>query len=78
MPQLGLASHIKNLTQNAKCGTPMLTLTISSMRMAGSLGFNGHLRQHFSIYRAISQRVRKIHLHENYPNNPHPHLLQAQ
>ena len=30
MLQLGLASHIKNLTQNAKCGTPMLTLTISS------------------------------------------------
>ena len=30
MPQLGLASHIKNLTQNAKCGTPILTLTFSS------------------------------------------------
>ena len=59
MPQLGLASHIKNLTKNTKCGTPMLTLSLQ-MRMVGSFGFNGHLRQHFSINRAIFQRVRKI------------------
>ena len=35
MPQQGLASHIKHLTQNAKCGTPMLTLTISSNENGG-------------------------------------------
>ena len=35
MPQQGLASHIKHLNQNAKCATPMLTLTISSNENGG-------------------------------------------
>ena len=45
-------------------------------------GFNGPLRQYFSLYRAVSQRVRKkrekIDERQKCPNNPHPHLLQVQ
>ena len=45
-------------------------------------GFNGPLRQYFSLYRAVSQRVRKkrekIDERKNNPNNPDPHLLQVQ
>ena len=43
---------------------------------------NGPLRQYFSLYRAVSQRVRKkrekIDERKKCPNNPHPHLLQVQ
>ena len=56
-------------------------------------GLNGSLRQYFSLYRAdlrerekedgpIPERGRKeremIDERQKYPNNPHPHLLQAQ
>ena len=45
-------------------------------------GLNGPLRQYFSLYRAVSQRVRKkrekIDERKKFPNNPHPHLLQVQ
>ena len=48
----------------------------------GCFGFNGPLRQYFSLYRAVSQREgereEKGQMREKSPNNPHPHLLQAQ
>ena len=50
--------------------------------LVGCFGLNGPLRQHFSLYRAVSQRGRKkremIDERKKCPNNPHPHLLQAQ
>ena len=46
-------------------------------------GFNGPLRQYFSLYRAVSQREgergkKGIDESKNVQNNPHPHRLQAQ
>ena len=43
-------------------------------------GLNGPLRQYFSLYRAVSQREgeRTDRREKKCPNNPHPHLLQAQ
>ena len=50
--------------------------------LVSCFGFNGPLRQYFSLYRAVSQRVRKkrekIDERKKNPNNPHPHLLQVQ
>ena len=50
--------------------------------LVGCFGFNGPLRQYFSLYRAISQREgergEKRIDEKKCPNNPHPHLLQAQ
>ena len=45
-------------------------------------GFNGPLRQYFSLYRAVSQRAgergERIDESKNVQTSPHPHLLQAQ
>ena len=42
--------------------------------LVSCFGFNGHLRQYFSLYRAVSQRVRKkrekIDKRKKCPNNP--------
>ena len=50
--------------------------------LVSCFGFNGPLRQYFSLYRAVSRRVRKkrekIDERKKFPNNPHPHLLQVQ
>ena len=50
--------------------------------LVGCFGFNGPLRQYFSLYRAISQREgerkEKDRREKKCPNNPHPHLLQGQ
>ena len=50
--------------------------------LVGCFGFNGPLRQYFSLYRAVSQkegeRKRKNRWEQKSPNNPHPHLLQPQ
>ena len=50
--------------------------------LVGCFGFNGSLRQYFSLYRAVSQREgereEKGQMRVKCPNNPHPHLLQAQ
>ena len=43
--------------------------------------FNGPLRQYFSLSRTVSQRGRKKRKHrrkKKCPNNPDPHLMQAQ
>ena len=43
------------------------------------LGFNGTLRQYFSLYRDVSQRGRKKKkTRVKLSKQPHPHLLQAQ
>ena len=48
----------------------------------GGGGLNGPLRQYFSLYRAVSQRVGEgeemIDERKNVQTNPHPHLSQAQ
>ena len=43
-------------------------------------GLDGPLRQHFSLYRAVSQREgeRKDRREKKMSKQPHPHLLQAQ
>ena len=50
--------------------------------LVGCFGFNGPLRQYFSLYRAVShregERGEKGQCEKKCPNNPHPHLLQAQ
>ena len=51
--------------------------------LVGCFGFNGPLRQYFSLYRAVSQREgergEKGQMREkNVQTYPHPHLLQAQ
>ena len=50
--------------------------------LVGCFKFNGPLRQYFSLYRAVSQRDEKEERNDRQekkcPNNPHPHLLQAQ
>ena len=50
--------------------------------LVGCFGFNGPLRQYFSLYWAVSQREEerkeKERREKKCPNNPHPHLLQAQ
>ena len=51
--------------------------------LVGCFGFNGPLRQYFSLYRAVSQREgerkeKKIDERKKCPNNPHPYLLQEQ
>ena len=48
--------------------------------LVGCFGFNGLLRQNFSLYQAVSQRgekeKRKDRREKKCPNIPHPHLLQ--
>ena len=50
--------------------------------LVGCFGLNGPLRQYFSLYQAVSQREgergEKEQREKKCPNNPHPHLLQAQ
>ena len=49
--------------------------------LVGCFGFNGPLRQYFSLYRAVSQREgeRRERIDESKnAKPPHPHLLQAQ
>ena len=50
--------------------------------LAGCFGFNGPLRQYFSLYRAVSQREgerrERIDESKKSPNHPHLHLLQVQ
>ena len=50
--------------------------------LVGCFGFNGPLRQYFSLYRAVSQREgeigERIDESKNVLTTPHPHLLQAQ
>ena len=50
--------------------------------LVGCFGFNGPLRQYFSLYRAVSQREgdrgEKDRSEKKCPNSPHPHLLQVQ
>ena len=63
----------------------MVTIHKSSVLLTdwlvGCFGFNGPLRQYFSLYRAISQREgerKEIDERKNVQTNPHPHLLQSQ
>ena len=49
--------------------------------LVGCFWLKGPLRQYFSLYRAISQREgerKRNDREKKCPNNPHPHLLQAQ
>ena len=51
--------------------------------LVGCFGFNGPLRQYFSLYRAASQREgergeKNIAESKNVQTTPHQHLLQAQ
>ena len=51
-------------------------------QLVDCLGFNGPLRQYFSLYRAVSkerEKEKRNDRRENkFPNNPHPHPLQGQ
>ena len=64
---------------NKCCG---ISLTTVHTGLVGWLGFNGPLRQYFSLNRAISQRGRKrrkkIEESKNVQTKPHLYLLQAQ
>ena len=56
---------------------------IQTSRLVGCVGFNGPLRQYFSLYRAVSQREgereeKGIDVSKNVQTTPYPHLLQAQ
>ena len=50
--------------------------------LVGGFGFNGPLKQYFSLYRAVSQkeeeRGEKSIGEYKCPNSSHPHLLRAQ
>ena len=50
--------------------------------LVGCFGFDGPLRQYFSLYRADSQREgergEKRQMRVKMAKHPHPHLLQAQ
>ena len=50
--------------------------------LVGCFGFNDPLKQYFSLYRVVSQREgergERIEESKKCPNNPHPHLQQAQ
>ena len=52
--------------------------------LVGCFGFNGLLRQYFSLYQAVSQRERgrkrgeRIEESKKIQTTPYPHLLQAQ
>ena len=54
----------------------------ADVRLVGCFGFNGPLRQYFSLYRAVSQREgergEKGQMRVKCQNNPLPHLLLAQ
>ena len=64
-------SSSENYTQNFK------NIKQQKEKLVGCFVFNGPLRQYFSLYRPVSQK-RKDRCEKKCPNNPHPHLLQAQ
>ena len=60
----------------------LLSFSLSLGGLVVCLGFNGPLRQYFSLYRAVPQREGERGKKGNdetkkCPNNPQPHLLQA-
>ena len=71
-----------NLCNNAWISKQFGTVVALEEEMVGCLGFHGPVRQYFSLYRAVFQREaerkEKIDERKKCPNNPHPHLLQAQ
>ena len=62
----------------------MMTAWISATVgwLVGCFGFNGPLRQYFSLYRAVSQREgergEKRQRRIKMSKQPHPHILEAQ
>ena len=59
---------------------PMLEVGWLVGWLVGCFGFNGPLREYFSLYQAISQREgeRENDRRITRSNNPNLHLLQAQ